>query len=77
MRVFYPLALWLLIADRLLTYMVPSLSWAPGEVLKLWAKLVLKSPRPLTTSVLQGAAMAYITQEKQLFVINYFSSKRE
>ncbi|KAG8178223.1 hypothetical protein JTE90_025107 [Oedothorax gibbosus] len=80
--VVYPLVLSPLIgfylADRLLTYPVPSLSRAPGEMLKLWAKLVLKSPRPLIASaVLQGAVMAYITNEQQLFVINYVSSKNK
>lgn len=64
------------LADRLLTYPVPPLRRAPRELLKLWWTLILKNnARGLCASaVLQGAVMMYITQEKQVFVMDYVKS---
>lgn len=64
------------LADRLLTYPVPPLRRAPGELLRLWWSLIMKNPRPLFSSaILQGAVMMFVTQQKQEFVMDYVKSQ--
>ncbi|GFY70770.1 uncharacterized protein TNIN_271331 [Trichonephila inaurata madagascariensis] len=76
MGVAYPLILSPLLgfymADRLLTYPVPSINRAPKEVFRLWLKMVTRNPRFVINSViLQLIAASYVTVEKQKFFWNF------
>ncbi|GFR07340.1 uncharacterized protein TNCT_382451 [Trichonephila clavata] len=76
MGVAYPLLLSPLIgfymADRLLTYPVPSINRAPKEVFWLWIKMVTRNPRFVINSIiLQLVAASYVIVEKQKFFWNF------
>ncbi|GIX86307.1 uncharacterized protein CDAR_590121 [Caerostris darwini] len=63
-------------ADKLLTYPIPSIHRAPQELFYLWMKIVAKNRRfILVSSTIQIVAAALVTFEKQSFFFNFINMK--